>query len=101
MNIAQIKAVLVEKGILVAGQKFDLRNADNEDGTPTDWMRHWNNDKRIGVSVPKEVVAKIQADPIGFDTLVLKTGEEKTAASGSNYTSYQLVAITKAPDASF
>lgn len=102
MNIAQIKAVLVEKGVLVAGQKLDLRDATNEDGSATEWMRFWNDDKRIGVSMPKDVGEKIQADPIGFDTLILKSAQERTAKeSGNGYISYQIVAIKELPKYSF
>jgi hypothetical protein len=106
MNIIQIKEVLVQKGILLAGQAFTLEVAQAPDATgtlvATDWMRHWNNDKRVAVSVPGEVIAKIDADPIGFDLLYLQEPQEKDAKeSGTSYTAYRVLARQNAPARSY
>lgn len=57
MNIAEIKGLL---GI----STLNLNTAKDKDGQPTEWMRHWDNDKRVAVSIHKETVAKIEAGSV-------------------------------------
>ena len=54
-TIAQIKA---QFNIL----SLSLNTAKDIDGNPTDWMRHWDNENRIAISLHKELVAEIKAD---------------------------------------
>ena len=97
MNIVALKAVLVEKGILVTGQKLGLNPAVTKEGLPTDWMRFWNDDKRIAVSIAKDLVAAIQNNDVKANHLVLQAPETRTGGeSGQDYTAYRIVAVQPA-----
>lgn len=92
-----MKAVLVEKGILVAGQKLGLNPATTKEGLPTDWMRFWNDDKRIAVSIAKDLVTSIQNGDEKANHLVLQAPETRTGnESGTDYTAYRIVAVQPA-----
>lgn len=98
-NLVEIKRAL---GIEV----LNLNTPKNEDGTPridaktnapTQWMRHWDNGRRIAVSIHKDTVALIQAGGAGANNLVLQDGEERIAeASQSVYMAYRIVSVTPA-----
>jgi len=55
MNIAEIKSKLNIAAL-------ELNTAKDSNDKPTDWMRHWDNDNRIAVSIHKELVAEIKAN---------------------------------------
>ena len=96
MNITAMKALLVAKGILVAGENLSLNTAQKADGTKDlEWMRYWNNDKRIAVSIPIKVVKSIQANDADAQNLVLQAPETRTAEKG-DYDAYRIVAVTPA-----
>lgn len=97
MNINAMKTLLATKGILVAGQGLTLNSATTKDGLDTDWMRHWNNDARIAVSIAKDTVALIQAKDPKAEHLVLQGPEERASTdSGQAYHAYRIVAVTPA-----
>jgi len=100
MNINAMKTLLVTKGILVAEQGLTLNSATTADGLDTSWMRHWNNDKRIAISIAKDTVALIQAKDIKAEHLVLQGPETRQTSSGDNagqdYEAYRIVAVTPA-----
>ena len=41
---------------------FELNTAQNEAGEKTDWMRHWDNENRVAVSIHKDTIAELQKD---------------------------------------
>ena len=97
MDINAMKAVLVTKGILVAGQGLTLNKATTKEGEATEWMRHWNNDSRIAVSIAKDTVALIQAKDPKAEHLVLQGPEERASGeTGEVYKAYRIVAVTPA-----
>ena len=97
MNITAMKSLLVNKGILVADQGFTLNSATTKEGLETAWMRHWNNDARIAVSIAKDTVALIQAKDPKAEHLVLQGPETRTAQDGGvDYDAYRIVAVTPA-----
>lgn len=67
--------------------------AEDEDGVVSEeWMRHWDNDRRISVSVHKDTIEKVEANPeistLGFHV----KDEERTAKkSGETYTFHRIV----------
>jgi hypothetical protein len=92
MNITEIKTEL-NIGVL------NLNTATNDKGEPLDkdgkpnlWMRHWDNDNRVQVSIHKETVAAIQAGTA--TTLGIQT-ESRTGSKGE-YTSKRIVMFTPA-----
>lgn len=82
MDIKDVKATLGISALVVVPSK-------KQDGTATDWMRSWDNDKRVQVSVHNDVVAKIKA---GCNTLGIKTETKTSATSQTEYTSHIIVA---------
>ena len=54
-TIAQIKS---QFNILT----LNLNTAKDKDGNPTMWMRHWDNERRIAVSIHKGTVAELKKD---------------------------------------
>jgi hypothetical protein len=72
MNLAEIKN---ELGI----EQFQLNTAEDANGVKTEWMRHWDNENRIAVSLHKDTITAIQAD--SATNLGLQT-ETRTGAQG-------------------
>ena len=70
--------------------QFNLNTAEDEAGNKTEWMRHWDNDNRVAVSLHKDTVAKIQADP----TTNLGIQTEEREGSKGKYTAHRIVAYT-------
>jgi hypothetical protein len=96
MNITAMKVLLVTKGILVANQGLSLNSATTKEGEATDWMRHWNNDARIAVSIAKDTVALITAKDPKAEHLVLQGPETRTSSEGNDYDAYRIVAVAPA-----
>jgi len=85
-TIAEIKGTL---GYSV----LNLNTATDSDNKPTDWMRHWDNDNRIAVSLHKDTLAKIKANP-NMPNLVLQS-ENREGAQGT-YKAMRIVAVAEA-----
>jgi hypothetical protein len=85
MTLAQIKE---ELGVA----QLNLSTAKDLQGQPTDWMRHWDNDNRVAVSVHKDTVQKIVAG----ENLNLGLQTETRTGSQGDYTAHRLVAYTPA-----
>lgn len=66
---------------------LNLNTAMDKDNKPTSWMRHWDNDNRIAVSIHKDTVAAIKAG--GVSTLSLQS-ETRTGEKGE-YTAMRIV----------
>lgn len=93
MNIVALKLLLVEKGILVAGQPLTLNTSKDAKGVKDPaWMRHWNNDKRIALSIPTEVVTAIQENKPEAQHLVLQAPETAQTEKGE-FIRYRVVAV--------
>ena len=72
---------------------LNLNTATDKDNKPTDWMRHWDNDNRIAVSLHKDTLAKIKANP-NMGNLVLQS-EDRDGAQGK-YKAMRIVAVAEA-----
>lgn len=89
MNLEEIKSKL---GIAT----FNLNTSTDKDGKKdAEWMRHWDNDNRVAVSIPTEVVTKLKADST-IGTLGIQT-EMKTGKQGE-YTSHRIVMFKPAEE---
>lgn len=88
MNLSELKGK-------VGVSKFELNTALDVDNKPTDWLRHWDNDNRVSVSLHKDLFAELKADTTGkIDTLALQT-EVREGAKGE-YTSHRIIKYTPA-----
>lgn len=86
MNLAQIKT---ELGI----PAFELNTATDQAGNKTAWMRHWDNNRRISVSIHTDLVNELKSNPqvsgLGLQTEI-RQGEQ------GDYTSHRIVKYTPA-----
>lgn len=89
MNIKEIKECL-------GYQDLNLNTATDKDGKPSDWMRHWDNDQRIAVSLHKDTVTAIQSDEPPT-TLGLQEEVRTAEESGKEYTAKRIV-MYEAPE---
>lgn len=86
MNIHELKATL-DIATLNLNTAMDANNA------PTEWLRHWDNDRRIAVSIHKETFGKVKADST-VSTLGIQT--EMRNGSKGEYTAHRIVLFTPA-----
>lgn len=68
MNIQEIKNSL---GYSV----LNLNYAEDKDGNKTQWLRHWDNDQRIAVSIHEDTVNKIKAEDPSTLSIQIETRE--------------------------
>lgn len=85
MNIIEIKAKLNVSSM-------PLTVAENAKKEPTDWRRYWNNDNRIAVSLHKDTLAAIKADP----NVNLGLQHETRSGDKGAYESYRIVKYSDA-----
>lgn len=88
MNLVQIK----EKLNIPA---LELNTAKDKNDQDTPWMRHWDNDNRVAVSIHKELVAELKADA-NISSLGLQS-EEREGSKGK-YMAYRIVKFTPAEE---
>ena len=88
MNLAQVKSKLE-----IA--QLDLNTAKDLAGNATEWMRHWDNDRRIAVSIHKELVADLKSDP-SIGSLALQ--HEVRKGDQGDYQSYRIVKYSPAEE---
>ncbi len=82
MDILQVKSQI---GVA----SLELNTALDKDGQATEWMRHWDNDNRVSVSIHKDLVAKLKAQGTKIKSLGLQT--EKREGEQGAYTSHRIV----------
>ena len=56
------------KLVPVKVSQFQLNTALDKENNPTDWMRHWENDARVAVSIHKDTLKEIKTNPKTDDT---------------------------------
>lgn len=80
-TIAQVKAGL---GYPV----LNLQRA-TKDGQPTEWLRHWDNDKRVAVSIHQDTLKYLQEHP---ECNQLGTQQQDIEPEdGAPYTAFRIV----------
>lgn len=72
---------------------LELNTAKDADNNATEWMRHWDNDNRIAVSIHKDLVSELKADA-NINALGLQK-ENREGEKGS-YVAYRIVKYTPA-----
>lgn len=90
-----IMATIAEIKTKLGYSVLNLNTALDKDNQPTEWMRHWDNDNRIAVSLHKDTLAKIKANP-AMPNLVTQE-ETKTGAQG-DYLAIRIVAVKEAEE---
>lgn len=88
MNLPQVKQKLDIP-------QLELNTAKDMAGNNTEWMRHWDNERRIAVSIHKELVAELKADP-KINSLGLQ--HETREGEQGTYESYRIVKYTEAEE---
>ena len=73
------------------GITFLALTDEDEQGNATEWLRHWENDKRMSVSLHKDLFNMLVNDPT-IDNLGLQT-EEAEGAKGA-YTRVRIIKYT-------
>jgi hypothetical protein len=86
-------ATIAEIKLNLGYSVLNLNTALDKDNQPTEWMRHWDNSNRVAVSLHKDTLAKIKANP-NMPNLVLQQ-ETKSAAQG-DYKAIRIVAVAEA-----
>ena len=74
---------------------LELNTATDSDDKPTDWMRHWDNENRVAVSIHKELVGELKADK-NINSLGLQS--EKRTGDKGDYMAYRIVRFTPAEE---
>ena len=88
MNLQQIKTELDIPSL-------QLNTANDAEGNPTSWMCHWDNERRIAVSIHKDLVAELKEDP-SSESLGLQT-TDRMGEQGA-YKSHRIVKYTPAEE---
>ena len=88
MTLEQIKSKLQLSTL-------ELNTANDKDNKPTDWMRHWDNENRIAVSIHKELVEALKKDKT-ITSLGLQS--EIREGSKGKYKSFRIVKFAPAEE---
>lgn len=88
MNLQQIKN---QFGL----DRLRLNTAEDAGGNKTEWMRHWDNDNRIAISLHKDLVAHLKANPEEND-LDLQTSQRQ--GEQGDYTSVRIIKYKEAEE---
>ena len=89
MNLAEVKNAL---GVA----NLELNKSTNADGTVNpEWFRMWNNETRVQISIHKDVVNAIQANP-SLSNLGLQSEDKISPTSNLAYTNKRIIAHTEA-----
>lgn len=87
-TLAQIKSKL---GI----SQLELVTAQDINGNKTEWLRHWDNDNRVAVSIHKDLATELKSNP-AITSLSLQT-EPKVGEQGP-YTAHRIVKYNSTPE---
>lgn len=72
MNIQALKqSIATAQGINLPTLML-VRQKDQNTDQPTPWLSHWDNDKRVRITLHEDVAKKIQEEP-AFNGLAYKT----------------------------
>lgn len=91
--MATLKQVKEKLGL----NQLELVTANDTTGAPTDWLRHWDNDRRMAVSIHKELAAELAADKQGSITALSLQHEQRVGEQGP-YDAYRIVKYNSTPE---
>lgn len=87
-TLAQIKSKL---GI----SQLELTTANDSTGAPTQWLRHWDNDNRVAVSIHKDLAKELKSNP-SITSLAVQT-EQKNGEQGP-YIAHRIIKYNSTPE---
>jgi hypothetical protein len=87
MNLSEIKSKL-------GYSTLNLNTAQDAEKKDTEWMRHWDNEERIAVSIHKDTIKALQGEGGDKVNLDIQTGT-RDGAQGS-YITKRIVMFTPA-----
>lgn len=97
MDIVAIKGTLgypkLELNVATNAEGVEAKTTDAK-GVETRWLRHWDNTKRVAVSIAENLFTEIKANPVAITNLSLQT-EILTGAQGE-YTAHRIIRYTPA-----
>lgn len=90
MNINDIKTQIGLSHLLL------VRQMDQVNPTvKTEWLSHWDNDKRVRVTMHQDVLARIQADPtkpgLGLKKELVLAHNRADGSAVADYTRYVVI----------
>jgi hypothetical protein len=85
MTLSEVK---LEIGI----EQFNLNTAVDKDGETTNWLRHWDNTRRIAISIHKELFETLKSG--GTPNLGIQ--EQIREGSKGEYKALRIVAFEEA-----
>jgi hypothetical protein len=88
MTITEIK---IKLGVT----NLNLNTSNDAQGNPTDWMTDWVDATRTRISIHKDTVKAIKANP-SMSNLGLQTEEKESQESGKPYSFNRIVMYTEA-----
>ncbi len=91
--MATLEALKAQLGV----KSLELSISTDKDNKPTDWLRHWDNDRRMAISIHKDTAKQLQADKLGNITSLALQFEQKEAKLGA-YDAYRIVKYEAEPD---
>lgn len=92
MTIDQIKATVGIATLMLVRQLEQIPEGAPADYKPvaTQWVSHWDNDKRIRVTMHEDILVALKADPRKAD-LAIKKQEVLATAEREAYTRYVVI----------
>lgn len=75
--------------------QFQLNTANDTAGNPTEWMRHWENDARVAVSIHKDTLKEIKDNP---KTTRLALQQDIRSGEKGEYVALRIVKYTDAEE---
>lgn len=90
MKIADLKtAIAADAGINLPTLML-VRQKDQNTDAPQPWLSHWDNDKRVRISLHEDVAKKVQEDA-NYDGLAYKKEEVVETSERKAYTRYIII----------
>lgn len=93
MQIEQIKTAIGTKAGINLPQLMLVRQKDQTTGENQPWLSHWDNDKRVRITLHDDVAAKISKEPT-FNGLAYKMEVIPQEGERMEYTRFVIIVPT-------
>lgn len=91
--MATLKQIKSNLGIT----ELNLQFAQDLEGNKTEWLRHWDNDRRIAVSIHKDLATELAADKAGAINNLSVQFQQRSGEQGP-YDAHRIVRYNATPD---
>lgn len=99
MNISQIKQEISQKTGAALVALNMVRQLEEDKVTPTEWVYHWNDTKRLRIAMHNDLLKQLKDNPERND-LAYKTTVKEATPETEAYTIYTVI-IPKNLEATF